>query len=198
MQRRTIWSFVAVTPFLLVALAAPPQHRAADRPVVTAAAPPTPLVLALDQGERRVRRLQSGGGMSAPFILKVDRQNGGSEDLVMGYEEIPAGQSIAPHRHLVADEVIFVHGGAGVVELADRQTPFGAGATIYIPRNVRVSVRNTGTAPLAIAFFFSKPGFDEYLRETSVAEGEPVTPLSAAERAAIRARHTWHTVYERP
>lgn len=166
-------------------------------PQGTAAVAPTPLVLALEEGERRVRRGQSTG-LSSPFILKVDGRNGGSPDLVMGYEDIPPGQSIAPHRHLVADEIIIVHAGMGVVELGEQQTPFGPGATIYIPKDVRVSVRNTGSAPLSIAFIFSKPGFEAYLRETSVPEGEPVVPLSEAERETIRARHRWHTVYDRP
>ncbi len=156
---------------------------------------PTPLVLAVDEGERRVRRF----GVSAPnFTLKVDRRNGGSGDLVMGYEDLPPGAVIPPHRHLVADEIIFVHRGSGVVQLDDRRTEFGTGATIYIPRNVRVTIRNTGAEPLSIAFIFSKPGFEEYLREMSSPEGQPIVPLSEAELAAIRERHRGHTVYERP
>src|SRR5262249_49822548 len=124
---------------------------------------PTPEVLELDQGERRVRR-----GSTDAFVLKVDGQNGGSTDLVMGYERVAAGRTIAPHRHLVADEIIFVHEGSGVAELGAKQTPFGPGATIYIPKNVRVSIHNTGPGPLSIVFFFSKPGFEAYLRDTSV------------------------------
>jgi quercetin dioxygenase-like cupin family protein len=175
-----------------------PAHRSDAGPAHTAATtPPTPLVLALEEGERRVRRAQTTG-LSAPFILKVDARNGGAPDLVMGYEDIPPGQSIAPHRHQVADEIIFVHRGAGVVDLGGRTLPFRTGATIYIPKQTRVSVRNTGTEPVSIAFVFSKPGFEAYLRDTSVPEGQPVVPLSAEERRAIRARHQWHTVYEQP
>ena len=70
-----------------------------------------------------------------------------------------------------------------------------SGATIYIPRNVQISLRNTGTEPLGVAFVFSKPGFEELMRENSVREGEPVTPISAEEREAIRKRHSWHTIY---
>lgn len=176
--------------------------RAAPAPDVTpthraAVAPPTPLVLAVDEGERRVRRAQVVG-LSSPFILKVDGRNGGSPDLVMGYEDIAPGQAIAAHQHELADEIIFVHRGSGVVELGARVTAFSSGATIYIPKHVRVAVRNTGAEPVSIAFVFSKPGFEEYLRETSVPEGQPVVPLTAEERRAIRARHKWHTVYEQP
>ncbi|HKW12695.1 MAG TPA: hypothetical protein VJO33_20070 [Gemmatimonadaceae bacterium] len=68
------------------------------------------LVLQADEGERRVRRNAAKG----PFILKVDRQNGGSPDLVMGYEDIAPGAEIQPHTHLVADEILFIHRLAGV------------------------------------------------------------------------------------
>ena len=131
------------------------RDNAAANPI---AVPSTPLVLAVDEGERRIRRAQAIG-LSSPFILKVDGRNGGSSDLVMGYEDIPPGKPIAAHRHEIADELIFVHRGSGVVELGERVVAFNSGATIYIPRHVRIAVRNTGTAPLSIAFVFSKPGF---------------------------------------
>jgi quercetin dioxygenase-like cupin family protein len=167
------------------------------RPHTSTTVAPKPLVLSAEQGERRVRRAQTVG-LSSPFIIKVDGQNGGSSDLVMGYEDIPPGQAIAAHRHQVADEIIFVHRGSGVVELGTDTAAFAAGATIYIPKQVRVAVRNTGVEPVTIAFIFSKPGFEQYLRDTSVPEGQPVLPLSVAERTEIRARHRWHTVYEQP
>ena len=193
----------ASAPLTLAALLASgscvPTQRQDVSTAATAAAvdavPPAPLVLAVHEGERRVRRF----GVSAPsFIVKVDRRNGGSGDLMMGYEDLPPGGVIPPHRHLVADEIIFVHRGSGVVQLGDRRTEFGPGATIYIPKDVRVTLRNTGAEPLSIAFIFSKPGFEEYLREMSAPEGQPFVPLSETELAAIRERHRTHTVYERP
>lgn len=158
-------------------------------------APPTPLILGVDEGERRVRRF----AVSAPrFILKVDPQNGGSRDLTMGYEDLPPGASIPPHWHKIADEILFVHRGSGVVELGKRQEKVAAGATIYIPKDVRITLRNTGTEPLSIAFFFSKPGFEEFLREMSAVEGESFVPLSESELRDLRKRHESHTVYEKP
>ena len=47
-------------------------------------------------------------------------------------------------------------------------------------------LRNTGAEPLAIAFFFS-PGYEEYLRDTSVPESE---------LAAVRERHKAHIVFD--
>jgi len=149
------------------------------------------LVLQANEGERRVRRNASKG----PFIIKVDRQNGGSPDLVMGYEELAPGAEIQLHRHLVADEILFVHRGSGLVSLGEKESRVSTGATVYIPRNVSISARNTGSEPLGIAFIFSKPGFEELMRDNSVLEGQPVTPVSAEERERIRQKHRWHTVY---
>ena len=157
----------------------------------TAAVPSQGLVLQAGEGERRVRR-NAGKG---PFIIKVDRQNGGSPDLVMGYEDLAPGAEIQLHRHLVADEILFVHRGSGVASLGGRESPVKSGATVYIPRNVSISVRNTGNEPLGIAFVFSKPGFEDLMRDNSVLEGQPVTPISAEERERIRQKHRWHTVY---
>lgn len=64
-----------------------------------------------------------------PFILKIDRQNGGSPDLVMGYEDIAPGVEIQPHTHLVADEILFIHRGTGVATLGKRESPVSARAT---------------------------------------------------------------------
>jgi len=149
------------------------------------------LVLAADEGERRVRR----NVVKGPFILKVDRQNGGSPDLVMGYEDIAPGAEIQPHTHLVADEILFIHRGTGMAKLGQRESPVSAGSTIYIPRHVQISLRNTGSEPLGVAFIFSKPGFEELMRDNSVLEGQPVTPISAQERDQIRKRHSWHTIF---
>src|SRR5438067_2119430 len=104
-QGSSLGTVISAIALVVVALACRPATRG---PSVGASAdavvPPTPLVLELQQGERRIRRRQITG-LSTAFILKVDGQNGGSRDLVMGYEDIAPGQSIAPHRHLLADEI---------------------------------------------------------------------------------------------
>jgi quercetin dioxygenase-like cupin family protein len=168
--------------------------------MASAAGPITPLILDAASGERRVRRPGNSrpGALTTPFIIKVDRRNGGSPDLVMGTEDIPPGQAIPPHRHLVADEIVYIHRGSGVVELGDQRREVGEGATVYIPKNVRITLRNTATVPMSIVFTFSKPGFEEQMRDNSVLEGQPALPLSDAERAANRTRHQWHTIYDQP
>jgi len=152
----------------------------------------TPLILTREEGERRIRRVMGG----AVAIIKVDRRNGGSQGLVMGYEEVPPGQAIQAHRHPAMDEIIFVHRGTGAAELGDRSAAVGPGATIYIPQATRVMLRNTGSDALAIAYFFPQPGYEEYLRDTSVLEGQSAPVLSGPELAQIRERHKAHIVFD--
>jgi quercetin dioxygenase-like cupin family protein len=168
-----------------------PHAQPATRAATTSR--PAPLILAANEGERRVRRVLGG----APLIIKVDRQNGGAPEFMMGYEEIPPGQTIPPHRHPGADEIIFVHRGTGFAHVGDRSAAVGPGATIYIPRMTRITLQNTGAEPLVIVFIFSQPGFEDFLRDTSVPEGQSASPLSRAELDAIRERHRAHAVYER-
>ena len=198
MPRRLSRAGCAILAFSSLSSCAVPEGEPAPghRPAASAS---EGLILQAGEGERRVRRTKAAGviGLPDPFILKVDRRNGGSPDLVMGYEELAPGQEIAAHRHLVADEIIFVHKGSGRVSLGRREAAIGTGATIYIPRNLRIALKNDGAGPLGIAFIFSRPGFEELMRENSVLEGEPVTVLTAPEQAAIQARHAWHTVREK-
>lgn len=165
-----------------------------------AAAPSKALILDASEGERRLHRPPPGAlsNLTAPFILKVDRRNGGAPEFVMLTEDIPPGQAISPHRHPHSDEIIFIYGGTGLALLAGRQATVTTGATIYMPRNTVVGLRNTGSEPLKIVAIFSQPGYEEYLREISVPEGQTPPPLSVEELSAIRARHLDSAVYEKP
>jgi len=160
----------------------------------------TGLILGESEGEHRVRRPPPSGvtTLRSPYIIKVDGQNGGSPDFFMGYEDIAPGDGISPHHHPFADEILFVHRGSGVASLGPRQGAVSAGTTIYIPRNTPASLRNTGREKMTIAFIFPRPGLGEYLRATSVAEGETVTPFTGEEFSAIRARHKEHITFEHP
>jgi quercetin dioxygenase-like cupin family protein len=159
-----------------------------------------PLILAEGEGERRVRRPRpdAPSALTGLLIIKIDPRNGGSREFFMGYEDIAPGRAIPPHFHPHADEILFVHRGNGIASLGSREAPVTAGTTIYIPRNTRVALRNTGSEPLSIAFIFSKPGFEELMRATSVPEGSPAPPLSPGELANIRARYPHYVVYENP
>ena len=178
----------------ILSLAAAGDQAQSLRATSGSAGARTPLVLAPGEGERRIRRVMGG----ALAIIKVDRRNGGEPDLMMGYEELPPGQAIQPHRHPSMGEIIFVHRGTGTAELGDRTAVVGPGTTVYIPEATRVTLRNTGKEPLAIAFFFAHPGYEEYLRDTSVPEGQQAAPLTPEELVPIRERHKAHIVFDPP
>ena len=127
------------------------------------------------------------------------RPHGGRAELTSTAERTCSRSCGAPpHRHLLADEILFVHRGQGEVLLGDQVTPVRVGATIYIPRNTRVALRATGSDSLGIAFIFSPPGMEEYLRAISVREGEPVQALDADSLRAIRLRQASHTLWDQP
>jgi quercetin dioxygenase-like cupin family protein len=193
--------FLALLVGALTAAAVTSDWAASEQsPGNVAAEGAQPLILDAAAGERRLHRPPPGGlsNLTAPFILKVDRRNGGAPEFVMLSEDIPPGQAIPAHRHPHSDEIIFIHAGTGLASLGTRQAIVTAGATIYMPRNTVVGLRNTGTEPLKIVALFSQPGYEDYLREISVPEGQTPTPLTAEELSAIRARHLDAAVYEKP
>ena len=195
-----------------LAAACAPRRSAPDHPgVATGTAAPTnvgspahgpgqPLILQESEGERRVHRPPPAAlsNLTAPFIIKVDRRNGGAPEFFMMTSEIAPGEGIAPHEHPHSDEILFVRDGTGRALLAGQEVAVTAGATIYMPRNTSVRLQNTGTQPLRLIAIFSQPGYEEYMRDISVPEGKAAAPLTVAELTAIRARHRAHVVYGQP
>jgi quercetin dioxygenase-like cupin family protein len=193
-----LWPLATVVTTLALAAGCAPGQAIPATPAAPDGA--RPLVLQAAEGERRMHRSPPGAlsNLAAPFIFKVDRRNGGAPEFVMFTEDIPSGQAIPPHQHPDADEILFVYGGTGLAVLGGHEAVVQTGSTIYMPRNTAVRLRNTGKEPLRIAAFFSKPGYDDYMRDISVAEGAVAPPLTVEELTAIRARHRAHVVYQAP
>ncbi|MGC2462413.1 MAG: cupin domain-containing protein [Steroidobacteraceae bacterium] len=162
----------------------------------------TPLILEKNDGERRIwRPIEGAKGWDAqpgPFILKVDRHNGGSSHLVFGTEDLPPGASIDRHRHPGADEILFLQNGSARVSLGDRTREVHGGATVFIPANTWIAVTNIGTDAIGCVFVFSAPGFEDYMRAESVPEGQKITPLTKAEDAQIMKEHANAVIYAEP
>ncbi len=162
----------------------------------------TALILEKNEGERRVwRPIEGATGWDAqpgPFILKVDRHNGGSSHLVFGTEDLPPGAKIDRHRHPGADEILLLQNGRARVSLGSRSREVHGGATVFIPANTWISVTNIGTDAVSCVFVFSALGFDDFMRAESVPEGRSVTPLTKAEDARIMKEHATAVVYGEP
>jgi quercetin dioxygenase-like cupin family protein len=153
------------------------------------------LVLEREQGEKRVRRpREKMPNPTSEFILKVTPQNSGSQHLVLGTETIPPGGVIPKHRHLEQDEILFLQNGSARVTLNDQDYEVHAGGMVFFPLNTWVSLRNTGAEPIQLIFIFSAPGFDGYMRCSSVPQGQPAPPIPLDE--VSKCAHQGHVEYE--
>ena len=186
----------------VVAAVSSASSPAATKGPTTSPSKVAPLILEKNEGERRIwRPIEGAKGWDAqpgPFILKVDRHNGGSSHLVFGTEDLPPGASIDRHRHPGADEILFLQNGSARVSLGDRTKEVHGGATVFIPADTWIAVTNVGTDAIGCVFVFSAPGFEDYMRAESVPAGEKITTLTKAEDAQIMKEHAHAVIYEAP
>jgi uncharacterized RmlC-like cupin family protein len=126
--------------------------------------------------------------------MKIDRKNGGSQKMWLGTEEIPPGGLIPKHKHLGQDEILIVQTGIAHVWLGTQESDAHAGAVVFIPSDTWVSLKNIGTENIRLAFVFSDPGFDDFMRCASVPAGETSTKLSPEEFKACQ--HQGHVMFE--
>ena len=145
-----------------------------------------PLILEKDEGEHRVRRPRETPMPIAGFTIKVDQKNGGSRHLVLGTETIPPGGQIARHKHLGQDEIVLIQTGSAHVWLGSEERDVHAGSVVFIPSETWIALKNTGDENISLAFVFSAPGFEEFLRCGSVPAGSPAPPLSRQEFKACQ------------
>jgi quercetin dioxygenase-like cupin family protein len=148
-----------------------------------------PLLLQAGQGERRVRLPRPGFNLRGlpTLIMKVDPQNGGSRSLVMLAEDLRPGAVIPWHRHLHEDEIVYTENGSIYAHVGNRAASLGPHATVFIPHDTWVTIKNTGTQTIRLIAIFNHPGFERYLRCTSVAAGRPAHTMTPSEvHACIR------------
>jgi quercetin dioxygenase-like cupin family protein len=185
---------VAVCVALMCGNAAAPPGSTSQAASVTKA---TPLILEKNEGERRVVRGWPGHpNPGETFILKVDPKNGGSPDLVLFTADIAPGGAIDPHRHPGADEILYLQTGTVRVHLGDATREVHAGATIFIPANTWISAANIGSDAVSFVCVFSAPGFEQFMRETSVRESEKNVALTQAENDEMEKKHAHDVIYK--
>lgn len=194
--------FASIISALVVAANSSALAQSREQPLANSPTSSSPgLILKESEGELRVRRPGGNNGVEgAPsFVIKVDGKYGKSPSFFMGMEDIPPGKKIRLHHHPHAEEILFIHRGAGIVRLGSREAAVSAGATVYVPRNVSVGLRNTGTEPLTLMFIFPEPdGMAGQMRSGSVREGEKAIPFTLEELAARNARGGKHIVFDEP
>jgi quercetin dioxygenase-like cupin family protein len=171
----------------------------AQTPPGTNVAKTTPLILEKNEGERRV--LRGWPGHPDPretFILKVDPKNGGSSHLVFFTGDLAPGAEIVTHQHLGVDEILFLHNGTARVHLGDSVREAHAGATVFVPAGTWISLSNIGKDTISFGVVFSAPGFEDFMREASVREGEKNVPMSKAEDDALQRKYSHAVIYKGP
>ncbi|MDQ2665910.1 MAG: cupin domain-containing protein [Gemmatimonadota bacterium] len=65
----------------------------------------------------------------------------------------PGASPHPPHQH-PEEETMLVASGTGIIEVAGKATPVGAGAIMYCGANVSHGITNTGEVPMT--FYWSK------------------------------------------
>ena len=161
------------------------------------AAKATPLILEKNEGERRVVRPWPGHpDPGESFILKVDPKNGGSSHLVLLTGDLAPGGEIPVHKHPSADEILFLQNGTARIHEGNSERVVHAGAIVFIPAGTWISVTNIGKEHLEAVGIFSSPGFEEYMRDVSVREGEKNVPMTQAEDAAAAQKHVHDAIYQ--
>lgn len=168
-------------------------------PSATSAVQTTPLILEKNEGERRVVRGWPGHpDPGETFILKVDPKNGGSSHLVFFAADLAPGKVIETHRHPDADEILFLQTGTARVRVGDSQRVVHSGSTIFIPAGTWISVFNIGNDVISLVCIFSAPGFEDFMRDTSVREGEKNLPMSTTEEDKIEKKYSHAVNYKEP
>jgi quercetin dioxygenase-like cupin family protein len=103
-----------------------------------------------------------------------------------GLSDIAPGDSIAIHKHLGEEEILFIHRGTADVTLGEETRRAGAGATVFIPRGTWIGLRAVGPDTVTTVFVFNKPAFEKCLRARSVRPGERYVPPSGRALEALQ------------
>jgi mannose-6-phosphate isomerase-like protein (cupin superfamily) len=90
----------------------------------------------------------------------IDRTTSAITQCSLAEETLLQGQEVTPHRHQTIEEIYYVVEGCGLMTVGDQQREVSAGDAIFIPRNHRHTLKNTGTEPVKLilvcgpAFFY--------------------------------------------
>jgi quercetin dioxygenase-like cupin family protein len=154
--------------------------------------PPHPLILQENDGEHLVRRLTGPTG-GWPFTIKLDGQNGNTQDFFVFASTMAPGQTIPFHKHDNAEEILFVEEGGATVIVGDQRALAGPRSIVFIPRDTWISATNSSNHDIHELAIFSRHGYEQYMRALGVKQGEPMTPLSPDELTRLRA--LGHSMY---
>ncbi len=114
-------------------------------------------------------------------ILKASPRSG-VQQLAMFAEQQPPWGGPPLHRHDDADEIFYLHSGAGTWTMEGRSWDVSAGATVFVPRGTWHTYSTTAIST-EIIFVMSSPGLEEYLNAVGGVVGGPAAQGVTAELA---------------
>jgi quercetin dioxygenase-like cupin family protein len=130
---------------------------------------------------------------SSEFLLKISPKNNGSQHLVLGTEELAPGARIRQHKHLGQDEILLIQTGIAHVRVGNLERNVHAGGLVFLPSNTPIELENVDSEPIALVFLFSSPGFEDYMRCSSVPAGERPSLITRDELK--QCAHAGHVEY---
>ncbi len=187
-----VLTLVTVTAVVLVRARAPQRTDPQPAEESSQANPsPRPLILQEGDGDHLVH---SAGPLSGvPFIIKLDGQNGNTQDFFVFTSTLAPGQTIPFHKHDNAEEILISEEGGATVIVGDQRAVAGPRSLVFIPRDTWISATNKSAKDIHMIAVFSRQGFERYLRAISVKQGQPVTPVSPDQLPRLRA--LGHSMY---
>ena len=185
-MRRCTLVFTFVLTTAAVAVGAE-DHTAPNLTETLHATPTLPQSQILQEGDGEHLVHSSGQLSGVPFIIKLDGQNGNTQDFFVFTEILARGQSIPFHKHDNAEEILIVENGDATVIVGDKRAVAAAHSIVFIPRDTWISATNTGAQDIHLISVFSRHGFERYLRSISVKPGEPANPVRSDQLPRLRA-----------
>ena len=80
----------------------------------------------------------------------MDRTTSSIERCSLAEEVLPVGAKIAPHHHLLTEEVYYILRGTGTMTVGVDIRQVSAGDAVFIPRGQVHTLENTGSEPMTI------------------------------------------------
>jgi mannose-6-phosphate isomerase-like protein (cupin superfamily) len=87
------------------------------------------------------------------------------EGLAVGMTILPPGESSSFHSHEVECETWIIASGEGEVVVGDEREPVGPETVVFLKKNIKHQIINTGKIPLRMFWVYTPPGGEKSVLE---------------------------------
>ena len=107
---------------------------------------------------QRARVINTGHGSEIRAL--IDRTTSEITQCSLAEETLPPGCAVTPHRHRQIEEIYYIVSGRGLMTVGEETREVEAGDAVYVPRDQRHTLKNTGAEPIKLvlvcgpAFFY--------------------------------------------